>query len=94
MAAPFLFDVTGRNGGTPPARDQPAPPGDSDWLHRRFASFETVRRHAPADLLRMTSVYDGIKKERHPEEPAQRASRRTRERFSSADQQIEACSSY
>jgi hypothetical protein len=25
LAAPFLFKVTGRNGGTPPARDQPAP---------------------------------------------------------------------
>src|SRR4029077_19377996 len=28
-------------------------------------------------LLRMTCVFDGIKQERHPEEPAKRASRRT-----------------
>src|SRR5687768_6580444 len=32
----------------------------------------------------MTEIYDRIKKERHPEEPAQRASRRTRGRFSRA----------
>jgi len=34
-------------------------------------------RRALRALLRMTYVFDGIKKECHPEEPAQRASRRT-----------------
>ena len=41
-------------------------------LQKRGASFET----RPSALLRMTVNLHGIKKERHPEEPAQRASRR------------------
>jgi hypothetical protein len=39
-------------------------------------SFET----RPAGALRMTYAFDGIKKERHPEEPAKQASRRTQRR--------------
>jgi len=46
-------------------------------LHRRSACFETRLGFAMA-LLSMTVWVDSIVTERHPEEPAQRASRRTR----------------
>src|SRR6266542_6313092 len=36
-----------------------------------------VLRDGAARLLRMRYIFDGIKKKPHPEEPAQRASRRT-----------------
>jgi outer membrane lipoprotein-sorting protein len=41
------------------------------------SDIERPSRCALRALLRMTGVRDGIKKNRHPEEPAQRASRRT-----------------
>ena len=48
------------------------------------ASFETACRRSPAALLKMRFVLGGMKKNPHPEELAQRASRRTHWLFSKA----------
>src|SRR5713226_1963827 len=67
-------------GGNIASRNPPAPDGALMRPSRRPRSLSSGRPEAGPGgglLIRMTYVYDGINKERHPEETAERASRRT-----------------